>query len=183
MRIANHEDILVIPKGIDVRIDGLDVSVKGKLGELRRRLLEPGIKMRVESNTIKILVPKFTKKSKTKVGTIMAHIKNMFKGVSVGHTYKLKICSGHFPMNVSFTNNQLIVKNFIGEKIPRTLKIDPGVKLTLEAPIITLEGIDRELCGRTASEIEHLTRRADYDRRVFQDGIYITEKDGKAVRA
>jgi large subunit ribosomal protein L6 len=183
MRIKDYEDRMDIPAGIILTIDGHTVTVKGKLGELRRPLVQPGMDIGVQGTEMVIKVAKFTKRDKTQIGTIMAHVRNMMKGVTYGHSYRLKICSGHFPMNVAFTNNQLVVKNFIGEKIPRTLAIDPKVKLKLEAPMITLEGIDRELCGKTASEIEHLTRRANYDRRVFQDGIYITEKDGKAVRA
>jgi large subunit ribosomal protein L6 len=182
MKIDNYEDRISIPAGVSVAVDGLFVSVKGKQGELKRKLVQPGIGIGVEGSAVVIKVPSFTKRSKTMTGTIRAHIKTMMKGVTEGHSYKLKVCSGHFPMNVAFTNNQLVVKNFIGEKIPRTLAVDSAVKLKLDGQIISLEGIDRELLGQTASEIEHLTRRANYDRRVFQDGIYITEKDGRPVR-
>jgi len=50
----------------------------------------------------------------------------MIRGVTEGYTYKLKICSGHFPMNVSLKGDVLEIKNFIGESVPRKLKIKEG---------------------------------------------------------
>jgi large subunit ribosomal protein L6 len=41
---------------------------------------------------------------------------------------------------------------------------------------IVLKGIDRELVGTSAANIEHATRIRDRDPRVFQDGIYIVQK-------
>jgi large subunit ribosomal protein L6 len=183
MKANNYTETLEMPQGITARFDGRSVTVKGKYGEVKRKLIEPGIVASISGNKITFVVKKFTKKEKTKMGTIIAHLKNMFNGAEKGHPYRLKVCSGHFPMNVSFTNNQLVVKNFIGEKVPRTLAISKEVKLKVEGEFISLEAADKELAGQTAAAIEHMTRRADYDRRVFQDGIYIIEKDGKPVTA
>jgi large subunit ribosomal protein L6 len=183
MKMPDYEDEVKMPTGVSARMDGPALVVKGKNGELKRRLAEPGMDVSVNGSSVVIKIKLFTKRHKTKIGTMKAHIRNMFKGVSQGHVYKLKVCSGHFPMNVAVTGNQLVVKNFIGEKIPRTLDFDKNVKVKLDGQVLTLESHDKELAGTTASEIEHLTRRANYDRRVFQDGIYITEKDGKPVRS
>ena len=48
--------------------------------------------------------------------------------------------------------------------------------------IIEVEGTDKELTSQQAASIEQLTRRPGYDKRVFQDGIYIIEKDGKRIK-
>ena len=46
---------------------------------------------------------------------------------------------------------------------------------------IIVEGIDKEATGQTAANIEQATRITKWDRRVFQDGIYIVEKAGKPI--
>ena len=105
----------------------------------------------------------------------------MIKGSNEGHVYELKICSGHFPMNVSIQGKELVVKNFIGEKFPRRLKIQEGVIVKIEGEKITVEHTSKEIAGQSAANIEQLTRRPNFDSRIFQDGIYITVKDGKQI--
>ena len=100
----------------------------------------------------------------------------MLDGLSEGFKYKLKICSGHFPMSVNVEGSKLKIKNFLGEKIPREATLLKGVKVEVKGNEISLEGSDIEKLGQTASNIEQSTRITNRDRRVFQDGIYIVEK-------
>ena len=109
------------------------------------------------------------------------HVSNMGKGVTAGHTYKLKICSGHFPMNVSLKGDKFEVKNFIGEAVPRVLQIKEGVDVKVNGDEIVVEGPDKGRVGNQAAAIELLMRRPGFDSRIFQDGIYIVEKDGRPV--
>jgi len=55
------------------------------------------------------------------------------------------------------------------------------VKVSVDGHFVIVEGVNKEKTGQTAALIEKLTRRAAFDKRVFQDGIYIIEKDGKPV--
>jgi large subunit ribosomal protein L6 len=113
--------------------------------------------------------------------TFKAHIKNLIRGVMEGHLYKLKICSGHFPMSVSVSGEEFIIKNFMGENVPRTLKLKENVSVKVEGDQVIVESIDKEKAGQTAADIEQLTRVTNKDLRIFQDGIYITFKDGKEI--
>ncbi|RLE45007.1 50S ribosomal protein L6 [Candidatus Woesearchaeota archaeon] len=171
---------LDIPEGVSVSYEDGVVCVKGPLGELKRSLFYPGVDIKVDDK-ITIRSSKATKREKKMIGTFRAHIKNMFKGVTEGHVYKLKVCSGHFPMSVSVEGDEFVVKNFFGEKAPRKLKIPEGVKVKVDGNDVIVESVDKELAGRTASDIEQLTRRVGFDKRIFQDGIYIYYKDGKYV--
>ena len=116
------------------------------------------------------------------IGTIKAHVKNMIKGVTEGHRYILKICSGHFPMSVSVSNNEIQIKNFLGEKIPRIVKLRDDVKVKVEGDKIIIESLNKESAGQTAADIETICKIRDKDIRIFQDGIWIIEKDGKGIK-
>jgi large subunit ribosomal protein L6 len=105
----------------------------------------------------------------------------MFVGVEKGHTYKLKICSGHFPMTVSLSGSKFAVNNFLGEKTPREMKIKTGAVVKIEGDHITVDSAYKEIASQVAADIERLTRVRGRDLRIFQDGIYIINKDGESV--
>ena len=112
----------------------------------------------------------------------MSHIRNLIKGVNKGFTYKVKVCSGHFPINLTTEDNTIIINNFLGEKIPRKAKILPGVTTKIEGEIISLDGTDKESVSQSSANIELATRITKRDKRVFQDGCYIISKDGKEIK-
>ena len=182
MKVQNYIEKLELVEGVTVTVDKNTITLKGEKGEVSRRFIEPSIIISVEDNSIKFDIKKYTKSEKTLLGTYKSHLKNIMKGVIEGHEYRLKICSGHFPMNVSFNNNIFQVKNFLGEKIPRKLEISKEVQLVVEGDSVTINGINKELVAQTAASIEQLTRRSNFDKRVFQDGIYIVIKDGKEIK-
>ncbi len=179
MKIKKIEETIEIPKGVHITMEGRIITVKGPKGEAKKEIRYPQIKFNQEEGKLILSTEKVTKNEKKEVNTYAAHIKNMVKGAEHGHVYELKICSGHFPMNVSIVSGELIIKNFIGEKFPRKLKITPGVTVKVEGDKVTVEHVNKETAGQTAASIEKLTRRPGFDTRIFQDGIYITKKDGK----
>ena len=168
-----------IPEKIEINIDNGMISAKGTKGGAKKNLLDPKIKISKKDNKILIESKKSSKKEKKIVNTFKAHIKNLIKGVQEGYIYKLKICNSHFPMNVSVQNDEFTVQNFLGEKIPRVLKLKKGTEIKIEGQEITVESPNLELAGQTAASIEKLCKITNRDRRIFQDGIYIYEKPSK----
>ena len=158
------------------------IKVTGNLGSLEREFAHPDIKFVKKNNQIIFEVSVSTKKQKTIVNTFKAHLNNMMRGVSEGYTYKLKVCSGHFPMTVSIDGDKLTIKNFLGEKSPRHAKIIEGVKVEIKGNDIFLTGPNKEYVGQTAANFERSTRIVNRDRRRFQDGIYLTEKPGREIK-
>jgi large subunit ribosomal protein L6 len=85
-------------------------------------------------------------------------------------------------MNVSVSNDEIIIKNFLGEKVPRTLALKAGATVKVEGDTVVVESPSKEIAGQVSADIELLTRRIGYDGRIFQDGLWITSKGGKDVR-
>lgn len=181
MKVKNMQQEVEIPEGVECTLAGSMVTIKGPKGENKRDIYAPYTTLEKKENKIIISAKNATKREKTLMGTLVAHLKNMIKGVSDGFVYKLKICSGHFPMNVSVSGNEFIIKNFLGEKNPRVVKIKEGVTVKVNGQEIIVESINKELAGQTAATIELSTKIKGRDRRIFQDGIYIIQKDNKVL--
>ncbi|HLD06076.1 MAG TPA: 50S ribosomal protein L6 [Candidatus Nanoarchaeia archaeon] len=179
------ERAAILP-GVEVHVAGTTVTVHGPKGEHAKRFTNRGISIEKKEGMVSVGIntksgKRGTRREKRQIGTYAAHITNMIKGVSAGHRYTLKVCAGHFPMNVSVSGGMLIVKNFLGEKIPRTVALRKAVQVKVEGNDVLIDGIDKEAVAQTAADIEQLCRISGRDKRVFQDGIFITNKDGKAM--
>jgi large subunit ribosomal protein L6 len=99
--------------------------------------------------------------------------------VTVGFTYHMKIVFNHFPMKVAVKGDRVEVNNYMGGRAPRYANIVKGCTVKVNGTDITVEGIDIEACGQTAANIERSTMRTGFDKRTFQDGIYIVQKSHK----
>jgi len=170
------ERIVEIPNGIEVEIDNFKVKLKGPKGSLERdfysSLFKKDISIKKNDNKIFISTEFKRKKVKAMLGTIEAHIRNMFKGVTEGFTVKLKIVYMHFPFTVKVSGKEISINNFLGEKLPRKTKIIGDCKVEIKGDEITVTGINKENVGQTAANLERTTWIKQRDRRVFQDGIF-----------
>jgi large subunit ribosomal protein L6 len=166
-----------IPEEVNVTIEGLRVTVEGPKGRLERDFshMKPLI-LRKQDN--KVIAEAFfaNAKDRAKVGTVIAHIKNMFIGVTKGYKYYLKIIFSHFPITVKVEGDKVLINNFLGERSPRIARVMPGVKVSVRGEDVIVEGIDVEAVGQTAANIELATKVKGFDRRKFMDGIYIYKK-------
>lgn len=174
-------DKIEVPNGIEVNLEETSISVKGPMGELKRRSFYPGLKISKLDSVVEFSIENASKREKMMMKTLEAHFKNMLKGVQEEFEYKLKICSGHFPMTVKQEENKIIIKNFLGEKENRSSKVLDEVKVEINKDIIVLTSNDIEAVGQTAANLEKATRIKNRDRRRFQDGIFIIEKSGVKI--
>ena len=170
-----------LPQGVEVTLDH-EVTIKGPKGTVKKELSYPNIHLKKDGNKV-VLEPqnKFTKQQKRMINTFAAHLKNMVHGVQQGYEYQLKICFTHFPITVSVEKDTVVIKNFLGEKVPRKARILPHVKVEVKGDVVVVTGIEKEVTGQTAANIELATRITTLDRRVFQDGLWITEKPGRLL--
>ncbi len=172
---------LEVPQGTEVTVVDNKVTVKGSKGQVERNFSNPRTKIVKEGNLILFRCKEGVKNAhgdKMLMNSFKAHIKNMFEGANKGYSAKLKVCSGHFPMSVTVENGTVVVKNFLGEKVPRKARILDGVKVQVQGDLILVNGLDKEKVGQTAATIEQATRITNRDRRIFQDGCFIISKPG-----
>lgn len=168
--------IVKIPEGVKARLDGSQLEVKGPKGQLSRNMRFPQVIVTCEGNEVTISTESNRKEMTAMVGTLEAHTKNMCRGVSEGFEYHMKMVYSHFPIQLKLQGNRLEIANFLGEKKARYARIEPGVTAKIANDEVVLTGIDRELVGTSAANIEHATHIRNRDPRVFQDGIYIVQR-------
>ncbi len=82
-------------------------------------------------------------------------------------------------MQVRAEGEEVVIENFLGEKAPRRTNIHGDTDVSVDGEVVVLSGPNKEDVGQTAADIEQLTRVSGKDTRVFQDGVYITEKPAK----
>ncbi len=170
------EEKISIPAGTNVTVQGPRLTIKGKKGELQRTFKHPRIDLKFKDGSINIVTGSKKKADKALIGTWSSHMRNMIKGVNDGYQYRMRIIFSHFPIKTSVKGSELLIENFIGERFPRKAAIAEGVTVKISGETITLEGINKEMVGQTAANIEKATQIRDYDPRVFQDGIYLVSR-------
>ena len=170
-----------IPDGIELKLEKNKIEAKGPEGENSREFKISGLIFEKKNDEILIGSKKATKKEKRRINTMKAHINNIIKGVQKKFEYKLKVCFNHFPFTIEIKGNEATIKNFLGEKIPRKLTIPEGVEAKVEKDIIIIKSTNKELAGQAAANFETATKIRLRDRRVFQDGLFIIEKDGRTI--
>ncbi|MEK6833047.1 MAG: 50S ribosomal protein L6 [Nanoarchaeota archaeon] len=172
---------IIIPEGVDVKKEGKSIIVKGSNGEASKEFNFGRLKYEKKDNKIVLSCASSTRNDKRMINTITAHLKNLINGVQTKFEYKLKICSSHFPINVEIKGNSVLIKNFLGEKTPRKCTMPKGAEVEVNKDIITVKSSNREIAGQASANFENATKVRNRDRRVFQDGIYITSKPGREI--
>lgn len=170
---------VAIPDDVTVSIDGRMVTVSGPKGEVSRELWYPHITIQQIEDAISVDVDAamIRKKQKAMVGTLASHIKNMIDGVAHGYRYRMKMVYSHFPVQLRIDGGKFIIGNFLGEKKDRVAQILDGSDVEINGDEVTVTGINKESVGQTAANIEQATKIKARDPRVFQDGIYVIEKE------
>lgn len=175
------EKVVDIPEGVEARIEGNLFTCKGPEGENKRQLKVRKIKIKIEGGKILLSNPKATKNDKKIMNTLASHLNNMVNGVVKKFEYQLKICHGHFPFTVKEDSGKYVIKNFLGEKANRTVLIPEGAEVEIKKDIITIRSVNKEIAGQASANFEAATKIKKRDNRIFQDGIYIINKNGKLM--
>lgn len=179
-KVKTLSEEIEMAEGMTADYSNNEITLKKGAQEIKRKMNRI-IDVKIEGNKIIVSSKKASKNERKVFGSIKAHIRNMIQGLKEPFKYKLQAVSVHFPMTLKLEkeNKQLLIKNFLGEKKDRVIKLIDNVDINVNKDIIELKSADIEKAGLQASIIEKGTKIRLRDRRIFQDGIYITEKPGR----
>lgn len=140
-----------IPSGVDVKIEGTAVIVKGPKGELKRQVPDI-LNLEFSEKSISIK-PKeiygLDKKTSSLWGLGRAIVLNMIKGVSEGFTKELEFNGVGFKAQIKGSDLELN----LGYTNPVVIKGPDGISFKTEKGVIVVSGIDKELVGHVAAQI------------------------------
>ena len=171
-----YEVKVAIPEGIKCAVSHGALNCSKGSTNISRKNSGKGINLSISGAEIILNCDKANKKDIANIHSQAAHIRNLFLGLNESFVYELEICNVHFPMTVKLEGSKLVINNFLGEKVPRNAEIVEGVNVKIEGSKIKISSADIEKAGQTAANIEKATRVRNKDRRIFQDGCFITKK-------
>lgn len=179
MMLPEVNEKINLPEGVAAKFENNILTIKGEKGENSKVFSRPKINIKLNGSIVEINSKNVRRKDKAIIGTYVAHINNMVKGVTQGFEYQMKTVFSHFPIKTMVEGNKFIIQNFLGERSPRFAKILNGVKVDIKGEDISVTGTDREKVGQTVANIERATKVKNRDIRVFQDGVYRISKGGR----
>ena len=166
-----------VPSGVDVKLNGNDVVVKGPKGELKRSFHEL-VTIERADGTLVVTRANESQQAKALHGLSRSLLSNMVVGVHTGYAKDLEISGTGYRATLAGKKLQLA----LGFSHP--IEIDPpaGISFALETPQkVRVSGADKEVVGEVAAKIRQLRVPDPYKAKgVKYAGEYIRRKAGKA---
>lgn len=174
-RIGNAP--ITIPSGVELTLNGQEVSVKGSKGTLSWTVPAP-ITVEKEDNTVSVVRPNDTRDARARHGLARTLINNMIIGVSEGYYKDLEIKGTGYRVMAKGSNLEFA----LGYSHPIVVEPPAGITFALDGPTkIRVSGIDKQLVGQTAANIRGLRKPDPYQGKgVMYAGEQIRRKVGKA---
>ena len=146
-RIGNKP--ITVAEGVEVKIDGQKITVKGPKGTLEREIRK-NISLEMDGNTIKVIRKNDEPKNRSLHGLTRTLIDNMITGVTHEYTKELQINGVGYRVAKQGTGLNLT----LGYSHPVIYDAPAGITFDVPNPnTIIVKGIDKELVGQTAAEI------------------------------
>lgn len=170
-----------VPAGVQVKIDGNTVTVKGPRGELTREFY-PGMQIAFEDGVVKVTRPNDEQTVRALHGLTRALINNMVIGVHEGYNKVLEVLGTGYRAELQGTN---LVMNL---GLSHSVVVTPPPGITFEVnprtSTITVRGCDKEVVGRIAAEIRAWRTVEPYlGKGIRYQGEVVRRKAGKAGKA
>lgn len=179
-RIGNNP--IEFPEGVTATIDKSIVTVKGPKGELTQPI-DPDIKMQISDGRMTFERPTEQKRHKALHGLSRALVNNMVVGVNEGYKKELELVG----VGYKASNQGNILELSLGYSHNLVMQIPDELKLSTETqkgknPMVTLEGIDKQLIGQVAAKIRSLRKVEPYKGKGIRFvGEQIRRKAGKTA--
>jgi len=172
---------LKIPKGVKINIKSRKVVVEGPRGKLEQDFGHLRVDVKIQARGNKVLAELWHADRKTAacLRSITAAITNMILGVTKGFKYKMRLVYAHFPINIAVEEDGKVlqVRNFLGEKVVREVRMHDGVLIERSADVkdeLVLSGNDVRHVSQSAARIQQSCLVREKDIRKYLDGIYVS---------
>ena len=171
---------ITVPAGVDVTIDGADVTVKGPKGTLSHTVPAPITVEKAEDGTLKVTRPNDERMSRSLHGLTRTLVANMVAGVTEGYTKKLEIVGTGYRVIAKGTDLEFA----LGFSHPVVIPAPEGISFAVETPTrFSVSGIDKQQVGEVAANLRKLRKPDPYKGKgVRYEGEVIRRKAGKAGR-
>ena len=141
-----------IPAGVDVKVDGSVVTVKGPKGELVLTVASP-IEAKLEEGQVVVTRPNDERESRSLHGLTRTLISNNIIGVTQGYTKGLEVVGTGYRVQAK---GNTALEFALGFSHPVNFSAPEGISFKVEGPKITVEGIDKQLVGEVAANIRKI---------------------------
>jgi len=165
-----------IPNGVEVKLDGSNMTVKGSGGLLSYKIHDD-VSVEINDNVIQVKWDDATKKASAQAGTTRASINNMITGVSTGFEKKLTLIGVGYRAQVK--GNKLTLSlgfsNPVEYQVPESITVEAASQTEL-----LVKGNDKQKVGQVASEIRAFRPPEPYKGKgVRYTDEYVARKDAK----
>lgn len=170
---------IAVPSGVEVKLDGQDVEVKGPKGILNFTVREPITVSRNDEGEILVERPDDERENRSLHGLTRTLINNMVIGVTEGYEKKLEIQGVGYRV-MSKGPKQLEFN--LGFSHPVIVDAPEGITFAVENPTrFSVQGIDKQVVGETAAKIRKIRKPEPYKGKgVRYEGENVRRKVGKA---
>jgi large subunit ribosomal protein L6 len=169
---------ITVPGGVDVALDGSEVTVKGPKGTLSHRVANPILVERSDDGTLVVTRPDDERVSRSLHGLTRTLIANMVIGVTQGYEKKLEIVGTGYRVAAKGATLEFA----LGYSHPIVVQPPEGVTFAVEAPTrFSVSGIDKQAVGEVAANLRKLRKPDPYKGKgVRYAGEVVKRKVGKA---
>ena len=170
---------ITIPAGVDVKLNGSEVTVKGPKGELKNTF-SAEMNIAIEGNEIIVTRPSDVKEHRALHGLTRTLIANMVEGVTNGYTKQLEVNGVGYRVQKQGKN---LVMN-LGYSHQVIMEEIPGITIEVPSPnSIVISGADKQMVGQFAAEVREKRPPEPYKGKgIKYVGEYIRRKEGKAAK-
>jgi large subunit ribosomal protein L6 len=169
---------IAVPSGVDVKIDGQTITVKGPKGTLSRTIA-PTIAVAADGSELQVTRPDDERDNRALHGLTRSLINNMVVGVTDGFSKRLEIVGVGYRAEAQGPS---AIRLSVGFSHPVNVKAPDGVTFEVPAPTqLVVSGIDKEVVGQVAADIRSIRKPEPYKGKgIRYQGERVLRKAGKA---
>ena len=168
---------VLVPSGVDVTIEGQNLSVKGPKGTLNLAVREPISVSRNDDGAIVVTRPNDERENRSLHGLSRTLVANLVTGVTEGYTIKMEI----FGVGYRVVAKGSDLEFALGYSHPVLITAPDGISFAVETPTkFSISGIDKQAVGQIAANVRRLRKSDPYKGKgIRYEGEQIRRKVGK----